>query len=107
MKYGILPVSEDEYPLEIDRVRFVGDPIVAVAAVDEMTAEEAVRLIEVEYEDLPTSFDIEEGLAAVEETSRIHDYGPHDNVHKQINLEFGDVDYGFEAADQDFDNTYF
>ena len=107
VKYGILPVSEDEYPLEIDRVRFVGDPIVAVAAVDEMTAEEAVRLIEVEYEDLPTSFDIEEGLAAVEETSRIHDYGPHDNVHKQINLEFGDVDSGFEAADQVFDNTYF
>ena len=60
VKYGILPVSEDEYPLEIDRVRFVGDPIVAVAAVDEMTAEEAVRLIEVEYEDLPTSFGIEE-----------------------------------------------
>ena len=105
VKYGILPVSEDEYPLEVDRVRFVGDPIVAVAAVDEMTAEEAVRAIEVKYEDLPTSFEISEGLAAVGETSRIHDYGPHDNVHKQINLEFGDLDSGFAAADQVFDNT--
>ncbi|MCH7825093.1 MAG: molybdopterin-dependent oxidoreductase [Acidobacteria bacterium] len=107
VKYGILPVSEDEYPLEIDRVRFVGDPIVAVAAVDEMTAEQAVRLIDVEYEDLPTAFDIEEGLAAIDEADRIHDYGAHDNVHKEVNLEFGDLDAGFEAADHVFENTYF
>jgi len=66
IKYGILPVSEDEYPLEIDRVRFVGDPVAAVAAVDEATAEEAVRLIEVEYDELPGTFDIDEGLQPVE-----------------------------------------
>ncbi len=107
VKYGILPVSEDEYPLEIDRVRFVGDPIVAVAAVDEMTAEEAVRLIDVEYEDLPTVFDIEAGLAPVDDSDRIHDYGAHGNVHKEVNLEFGDLDAGFEAADHVFENTYF
>jgi len=107
VKYGILPVSEDEYPLEIDRVRFVGDPIVAVAAVDEMTAEEAVRLIDVEYEDLPTAFDIEEGLAPIDEADRIHDYGAHGNVHKEVHLEFGDLDAGFEAATHVFENTYF
>ena len=107
VKYGILPVSEDEYPLEIDRVRFVGDPIVALAAVDEMSAEEAVRLIEVEYEDLPTTFDVEGGLGFVEESTRIHNYGPRDNVHKHVNLEFGDLGSGFEAADHLFENTYF
>ena len=107
VKYGILPVSEDEYPLEIDRVRFVGDPIVAVAAVDEMTAEEAVRLIDVEYEDLPTALDLEEGLRAVDESDRIHDYGAHGNVHKEVNLEFGDLEGGFAAADRIFENTYF
>ncbi len=107
VKYGILPVSEDEYPLEIDRVRFVGDPIVAVAAVDEATAEEAVRRINVEYEDLPTVFDIEEGLRPVDEADRIHDYGARDNIHKEVNLEFGDLEAGFAAADRVFENTYF
>ena len=107
VKYGILPVSEDEYPLEIERVRFVGDPLVAVAAVDEMIAEEAVRLIDVEYEDLPTAFDIDEGLAAVAESDRIHDYGARDNVHKEVNLEFGDLAGGFEDAEHVFENTYF
>jgi len=106
VKYGILPVSEDEYPLEIDRVRFVGDPIVAVAAIDEATAEEAVRRIDVEYEDLPTVFDIEEGLRAVDEADRIHDYGARDNVHKEVNLEFGNLEAGFAAADHVFENTY-
>jgi len=107
VKYGILPVSEDEYPLEIDRVRFVGDPIVAVAAVDEFIAEEAVRLIAVEYEDLPTAFDIEEALRPVAEQDRIHEYGAHGNVHKEVNLEFGDLEAGFAAADHVFEETYF
>ncbi len=106
-KYGILPISEDEYPLEIDRVRFVGDPIVALAAVDEFTAEAAVRLIDVEYEDLSTAFDIEEGLQPVAEDERIHDYGAHGNVHKEVNLEFGDLDSGFAVADHVFEETYF
>jgi 4-hydroxybenzoyl-CoA reductase subunit alpha len=107
VKYGILPVSEDEYPLEIDRVRFVGDPIVAVAAVDEFIAEEAVRLIDVAYEDLPAVFGIEEGLRPVEESERIHGYGDRGNVHKVVHLQFGDLDAGFAAADRVFENTYF
>ncbi|NKB89936.1 MAG: molybdopterin-dependent oxidoreductase [Acidobacteria bacterium] len=106
-KYGILPVSEDEYPLETDRVRFVGDPVAAVAAVDEATAEEAVRLIEVEYEELPTAFDIDEGLAPVAEEARIHDYGPRDNVHKLVNLHFGDVEGAIERADTVHEGVYF
>lgn len=107
-KYGILPVSEDEYPLEIDRVRFVGDPIAAVAAVDEFTAEKAVRLIEVEYEDLPEAFELQEGLAPVERPEgRIHDYGPRDNLHKVVNLEFGDLEAGFAAADHVEEGVYF
>src|SRR5262245_5593472 len=50
--FGILPVSQDEHTLAIDVVRYVGEPVVAVAAVDEETAEEAIRLIKVDYEDL-------------------------------------------------------
>jgi len=107
VKYGILPVSEDEYPLEIDRVRFVGDPVVALAAADEQTAELAARLVDIEYEDLPAAFDIEQGLRPVAAAARIHDYGVRDNVHKEVHLQFGDLDAGFAAADHVFENSYF
>jgi len=107
VQYGILPVSEDEYPLEIDRVRHVGDPLAAVAAVDEATCEAALRLIEVQYEELPTVFTIEEGLAPAEGQARIHDYGPEGNRQKVVNLEFGDLEGGFAAADHVFESVYF
>src|ERR671939_608152 len=71
--YGILPVSQDEHALCIDKVRFVGDPVAAVAAVDEDTAFEAMNLIEVEYEPLQTITNIEEAVMVDE--PRIHDYG--------------------------------
>src|SRR5262245_50895890 len=47
--FGILPVSQDEHALCVDKVRFVGDPVGAVAALDEETAEEALKLIRVDY----------------------------------------------------------
>ncbi len=106
-RYGILPVSEDEYPLEPERVRYVGDPIAAVAAVDEFTAEQALRLIDVEYEELPAVFDIEAALRPVAEEHRIHDYGPRGNVHKIVHLEFGDVEEAFARAEHVFEGVYF
>lgn len=53
-KFGILPVSEDEHALAVDKVRFVGDPVAAVAAVSEDIAHEAALAVRVEYELLPT-----------------------------------------------------
>lgn len=94
--FGILPVSQDEHALCVDRVRFVGDPVVAVAAVDEETAWEACRLVRVDYEELAAIGSIDEAAATAE--PRIHDYGPHGNAHKLINLQFGDVDDGFAAS---------
>src|SRR5216110_1751644 len=52
--YGILPVSQDEHALTPDRVRFVGDPVAAIVARDELTAFEALDLIDVRYEPLRT-----------------------------------------------------
>ena len=95
--YGILPVSQDEHPLCIDKVRFIGDPVAAVAALDEDTAFDAMNVIEVEYEKLQSITNIEEGLMVTE--PRIHDYGDHGNVHKMVSLEFGDIDEGFAEAD--------
>src|SRR3954471_12797922 len=105
VSYGILPVSQDEHALAIDRVRFVGDPVAAVIARDELTAFEALDLIEVEYEPLRTYANPEESLAFPE--PRIHEYGDSGNIHKSVSLRFGDVEQAFADADRVFDDTFF
>jgi len=54
--FGVLPIAENEFPLAREKVRYRGDPVAAVAAVDEVTAAKALKLIRVEYEKLPASF---------------------------------------------------
>src|SRR5437762_590529 len=80
--YGILPVSQDEHALCIDKVRFIGDPVTAVAAIDEDAAFDAMNLIEVEYEPLNTISSIEEAILIDE--PRIHEYGDAGNIHKKV-----------------------
>ena len=103
--YGILPVSQDEHALCIDKVRFIGDPVAAVAAIDEDVAFDAMNLIEVEYESLQTISSIEEGVMIDE--PRIHEYGDGGNVHKKVSLEFGETDAGFAEADLVREDTFF
>src|ERR1041384_3852459 len=88
-KYGILPVGHDETALAVDKVRYVGDNVACVVAVDEFTAEKAMELIDVEYEVLPAYFDPEESMKA--ETNLIHDNKPH-NLEKDYHHVFGDPD---------------
>jgi len=94
--YGILPVGHDEHALATDKVRYVGDNVACVAAVDEATAERALELIDVEYEVLPAYFDPEESMKA--ETDLIHDNKPH-NLEKDYHHVFGDPEKGFAEAD--------
>jgi len=103
--YGILPVSQDEHALCIDKVRFVGDPVAAVAAIDEDTAFDAMNLIEVEYDPLNTISSIEEAVLIDE--PRIHEYGDGGNVHKKVSLEFGNVEEGFAEADLVREDVFF
>lgn len=103
--YGILPVSEDEHALCIEKVRFIGDPVAAIAAIDEDTAFDAMDLIEVEYEKLEPVASIEDALQTLE--PRIHDYGDGGNVHKKVSLEFGDVEEGFAEADLVREDVFF
>ncbi len=104
--FGILPVSQDEHALCFDKVRFVGDPVAAVAALDEETAERALRLIDVEYEVLPPVMSIEEALAP--DAPTIHeDERYQGNVQKAVALEFGNVDEGFAEADHVREDTFF
>jgi len=103
--YGILPVSQDEEMLAVERARFVGDPVACVAALTAEIAEEACELIEVDYEVLQPIMSIEE---AINETELlIHDYGDRGNIHKLVNLEFGDVDEGFAEADLVREDVFF
>jgi 4-hydroxybenzoyl-CoA reductase subunit alpha len=103
--YGILPVSHDEHALCRDLVRFVGDPVAAVIARDEATAERASRLIDVEYEVLRTYASPADSLAYPE--PRIHEYGDFGNVHKAVSLQFGDVDAAIAGADHVFDDVFY
>jgi 4-hydroxybenzoyl-CoA reductase subunit alpha len=103
--YGILPVSHDEHALCRDKVRFVGDPVAAVIARDEATAERAAQTIDVTYEPLRTFASPADSLAYPE--PRIHEYGDHGNVHKAVALQFGDVDAAIDGADHVFDDVFF
>jgi len=96
VKFGILPVSQDEEALCRTKVRMVGDAVAAVAAVDEETADRATELIEIEYQPLRALMSIEESLAHPE--VRIHEYGDGPNVHKNVALQFGDVEAAFATS---------
>jgi len=106
VKFGILPVTQDERALEHEKVRYVGDPIAAVAAVDEETAAAACQLIKVEYEQLESVMSIDEALSQPKDEP-IQDYGGPLNIHKLVALEFGDMDGGFARADHIREDVFF
>ncbi len=95
-KYGVIPWTPDENALAVDKVRFIGDAVAAVAAVDELTAEEALELIDVDYEVLPALVDPEKSLA--EKNVLIHEDNKRGNVCKHVHLEFGPVDEAMGKA---------
>ncbi len=97
-----------------DRVRFIGERVAAVAAVDADTAEEALTLIDVEYEELPAVFD---PLAAMEPDAPIlhpdllsyeglHGRPTIPNVHSHLFVERGDLERGFAESDYVFEHTF-
>lgn len=99
IKYGnwrLFPDTQDEYPLAIDKVRFIGDEVAAVAAVDKDVAEEALSLISVEYEQLPAVFDVDSSMQTGAPV--IHDYCP-SNVSVNRKIQYGDVEKGFRESD--------
>jgi 4-hydroxybenzoyl-CoA reductase subunit alpha len=88
-KWGVFRYTRDQQLLCVDKVRYVGDEVAAVAAVDEETALEALNLIQVEYEELPAVFDCYSAIA--EGAPRIHDDRPR-NINVSIKIDVGDVD---------------
>ena len=96
VKYGILPIGHDETIFAVDKVLYIGDNVAGVAAETEALADEALRLIRVDYEILPAYFDPEKSMRA--EQNLIHHDRPH-NIEKDYHHHFGDVEKGFAAAD--------
>ncbi|MDP6430497.1 MAG: molybdopterin-dependent oxidoreductase [Rhodospirillales bacterium] len=96
IQYGNLPQTRDYLPLAVDTVRYIGEEVAAVAAIDEDTAEEALELLEVEYEPLPAVFDPEQAMASG--APLLHSDAA-DNISAQTAFQFGDVDEAFAGAD--------
>ena len=94
-KWGVFPYTRDMQMLQTEKVRYVGDEVAAVAAVDEDTALEALSLIQVDYDILPGVFTIDEALA--EGAPLIHDDHP-GNRNVEVNIDVGDVDGALAKA---------
>ena len=105
LKMGIMPSTQDETALAVDKVRYVGEPVAAIAAVDEDTAFEALSLIDVDYEPLEPILTIEEALAR--DDVKIHEESKRANVFKEVHLSFGDLEAGFAKADHVRDDWSF
>jgi CO/xanthine dehydrogenase Mo-binding subunit len=90
--WGWMSATRDEPPIAVNKVCYLGEAVAGVAAVDEETAEEACRLIKVEYEELPGVFDPEEAM--LDGAPQIHDHVKN-NVSVQYHWNFGDVEKAF------------
>ena len=103
IKFGNLPQTRDYLPLAIDTVRYIGEEVAAVAAIDEDTAEEALDLLRVEYEPLPAVFDPEE--ATKPGALQLHAHAP-GNISAHSAFHFGDVDAAFARSDYIREDVY-
>jgi 4-hydroxybenzoyl-CoA reductase alpha subunit len=103
-RFGIIPWTPDEYPLALERARFVGDAVACVAAEDERLAHEAADLVAVEYEILPAATELQ---AAIDRPEIGLGKSGKDNVSKEVSLEFGDVDGLFARSDVIVDGEYY
>ncbi len=101
--FGVLPIAMNEFPLARGKVRYRGEPVAAVAAVDPATAAAALDLIEVEYRELPAYFTAAEARAP--DAVLLHDERP-GNIERDVHFELGDVEAGFAAADLVREKSY-
>ena len=93
----------DQYPLAVGKVRYVGDEVAAVAAIDAATAEEAANLVDVEYEELPAVFDPTEAMEPG--APLVHDRAER-NVAYQLTVERGEPDHALASADLVLEQTF-
>ena len=93
--YGVIPITQNEWPLARERVRYRGEPVFAVAAEDQATAFAALKAVRVDYEELPAYFTAE--AARAPDAVQLHEKKP-GNLERVVEQDFGDVEAGFAQA---------
>jgi 4-hydroxybenzoyl-CoA reductase subunit alpha len=101
--FGVLPIARSEHPLARDKVRYKGEPVAAVAAVDDATARKAVELIRMRVRALPAYYTAQAALAP--DAVAIHAHKPN-NIERDVLFELGNVEAGFAAADLVREETF-
>ena len=96
--YGILPIGHDERVFALDKARYIGDNVAAVAATSAEIAEQALECIRVDYEPLPAVFDPLASMAVENPEHWIHENKPR-NIEKEYHHDFGNVEEGLARAD--------
>jgi len=98
--FGVLPLSQDEEAMAIDKVRYVGEIVAAVAADTEEIAAHACKLIKVKYEPIRAFLSIDESLNDIGTAEKIHNTTKfNNNIHKKAELRFGDQKQGLKDAE--------
>jgi 4-hydroxybenzoyl-CoA reductase subunit alpha len=101
--FGVLPIARNEHPLARDRVRYRGEPIAAVAAIDDATALKALRLIKLKVKELPAYYTAKTALAP--DAVALHEKKP-GNIERDVLFELGSTAEGFAQADLVREGTY-
>lgn len=98
-KFGVLPISEDETALAIEKTRYIGEIVVAVAASTAEIALEAIKKIKVVYKPLKEYFNSDDSIIDIGENEKIHDHCKfNNNIHKKSELRFGDQKQAYEDS---------
>src|ERR1700719_3603267 len=92
--FGVLPIARSEHPLARDKVRYRGEPVAAVAAVDDATAKAAIALIKLKVRELPAHYTSRDAMA--EGASQLHAHKPN-NIERDVLFELGHTEQGFTA----------
>ena len=101
--FGVLPIARSEHPLARDKVRYRGEPVAAVAAVDDATAKRALGLIKLKVRELPAHYTSKSAMA--DGASNIHAHRPN-NIERDVLFELGSVEQGFAEAELVREGTY-
>lgn len=100
ISFGVLPISQDETALAVDKTRYLGEIVVAIAAETEEIAEQACKLIKIDYTPYKPFFEMEESVSDIGENEKIHASTKYNNnIQKKAELRFGEQQKGLEEAD--------
>jgi 4-hydroxybenzoyl-CoA reductase alpha subunit len=105
-KYGAIPVCQDETALAIGKVRYIGEPVVCIAAETEQAAELACRKVKIQYEPIEAILSIEAALDPQKPFIH-HDVRKPSNILRRVHQDYGDVEAGFKEADLVLEENYF